>query len=445
LIETGLLNRIPRHLLVAASAWGSRIITAATGLLSIRLLLRTLGEDQYALFAVLAGLQGWYMLTDAGLGVSLQNYISELRARDRAYDSYVSAAVFMLLLLFSFNIIALYLLSPWLTAVVLKGFPAVGDAEKIQAFFWAGMLLLLTCSAGIVYKIWYAEQKGYLANIVPAIASVMSLAGVVIVENLGIEKKLLWDVIAMFSPQALLPLLVLLKQSYKNYKKLRNVPTDIIEKLLKRAGKFFFFSVMAAGVLQIDYIMMSQFLKPHDIVVYNIATKIFSLVFFVYSAILSALWPVCSEAIALNLWKSVNNYLRKYICIGAGIVVTATFVLMIFMPQVVRLISPQKEYTVPVLFVLLLGAYYIVRVWTDSLATVLMSMSYLRPLWLFVPVQAVLSALLQWLLIPRLGVYGVVIGITGSFLLTVSWGLPLAYSRRARLHLGTDQPLAENV
>jgi len=447
LIETSmptLVNRIPRHLLVAASAWGSRVITAVAGLLSIRLLLRTLGEEQYALFAVLSGLQGWYMLSDAGLGVSLQNYISELRARDRAYDSFVSTAVFIMLLLFSFNAIALYLVSPWLTALVLKGFPAIGGAEKVQAFFWVGILLLLTCFAGIVYKIWYAEQKGYLANLVPAIASVMSLVGVVIVENLGIEKKLLWDVIAMFSPQALLPLLVLLNQSYKNYQEWPDVPIDIIKKLLKRAGKFFFFSVMAAGVLQIDYVMMSQFLQPHDIVIYNIATKIFSLVFFIYSAILSALWPVCSEAIALNLWDSVTNYLKKYICIGVGIVITATLILMVCMPQVVHLISPQKGYAIPVLFVVLLGAYYIVRVWTDSLATVLMSMSYLRPLWLLVPVQALLSALLQWFFIPRLGVYGVVIGITASFLLTVSWGLPLAYLRRAKRHLAMAQPLTED-
>jgi O-antigen/teichoic acid export membrane protein len=116
---------------------------------------------------------------------------------------------------------------------------------------------------------------------------------------------------------------------------------------------------------------------------------------------------------------------------------------MVFMPQVVNLISPQKGYTIPAMFVLLLGVYYVVRVWTDSLATVLMSMSYLRPFWLLVPVQALLSAVLQWVLIPKLGIYGVVFGIIGSFLLTVSWGLPLAYFRRAEQHLDAV-PLAEN-
>lgn len=440
-----LLRRIPGHLLVAASAWGSRVVTAITGLLSIRLLLKSLGEEHYALFAVLSGLQGWYMLTDAGLGVSLQNYISELRARDRAYDSYVSATIMIMLLLVSFNVLVLYLISPWLSDFVLKSFPTIGGNEKIQAFFWVGILLMLSCFGGVVYKIWYAEQKGYLANIVPAVAAIISLIGLVAVEYFELENKLLWNIIAMFFPQALFPLLVLLKQSCTNYSVWQHIQIEIVVNLLKRAGKFFFFSIMAAGVLQIDYIMMSQFLQPHDIIIYNLATKIFSLVFFVYSAILSALWPVCSEAIALNKWENVNKYLQKYICIGIGIVIFATIILLFIMPEVIHVISPQKNYTIPVLFVILLGAYYIIRVWTDSMATVLMSMSYLKPLWVFVPVQALFSALLQWILIPRLGIYGVVIGISGSFLLTVTWGLPLAYFRQARFHLGKQQPIAENV
>jgi hypothetical protein len=112
------------------------------------------------------------------------------------------------------------------------------------------------------------------------------------------------------------------------------------------------------------------------------------------------------------------------------LVVTSTFA--VAMPWLVGLLSPREVILVPVPLIVLLGVYQAIRVWSDTFAMVLQSISDLRPLWRLVPVQALLSLLLQLALAPRYGLYGIVSALIGSFLLTVAWGLPLAVWRQVR-------------
>src|SRR3954451_20467043 len=76
-----LCSSVPRHVVVTASAWISRIVSAAMQLIVVRILIQSLGIESYAVFALLYGLAGWYLLADFGLGFSLQNLISERRQR----------------------------------------------------------------------------------------------------------------------------------------------------------------------------------------------------------------------------------------------------------------------------------------------------------------------------------------------------------------------------
>jgi len=203
--------------------------------------------------------------------------------------------------------------------------------------------------------------------------------------------------------------------------------------VLKRGVRFWLFALMAAGVLQVDYIVMSQFLDSHLITAYSISTKVFGFGFFIYSAILLALWPVLAEHIVRREWDVVKGYLRKYLIFGIAFMIVFTALLMWFMPLAVRILAPKENIVIPAGFILLLGTYQVLRVWADTFSMVLLCMNDLIPLWILVPVQAFISLGLQWVLAPRFGIYGVVWGLSGSFLSTVTWGLPLAVRRNYRL------------
>ncbi len=429
-----LLGRVPPHLLVAATAWVSRIIIAASGLMIMRILILALGTEQYALYAVLSGLQGWFMLADFGLGNSLQNHISEARAKDSGYDGFVALAVISVGIALLVCVGLLMLLAPILVPKILPGFAGVAAASKVDYFVVAALLFMTTAVGSLMYRIWYAEQRGYLANLVPAVASLFSLVGVWWCSVSVQEYRFGWMVLASFLPAALFPALCLLWRSRRISVLLRDASLEKGGILLKRGAKFWGYALLAAAVLQVDYLIMTQLIPAGQIVIYNITTKFFTIAFMFYSAVLTALWPVCAEAAAQNDWQTIRKFLSRYLCVGGVFVALLTAVFALFMPQILSLLAPQANVTIPVSFILLTGLYIVLRVWCDTYSLVLQSMSYVRPFYLYLPFQAVASGLLQWFLAVRFGLYGIMLGLIASFALTAVWALPYFLRKRMLNH-----------
>jgi hypothetical protein len=110
----------------------------------IRLVVRTLGADNYAAFALLCALGGWFLLADFGLGFSLQNFISKSRAHGVEYGQLLKSAVKITFILFVFEITCLALLSPWTGSQLLRQFSFIGRLDKYILFFSACSLQLRT-------------------------------------------------------------------------------------------------------------------------------------------------------------------------------------------------------------------------------------------------------------------------------------------------------------
>lgn len=421
--------QIEGHVLVTISAWLSRIVAVLAQLISIRILIDYLGVNQYAVFALLTGLAGWFMLADCGTGVSVQNHISEHRAKNQPYDELIVVSGLLAIFFLVVTVIALYFTSPYMAPVLLKQFTFLSIDEKVKLFFLTGALSIATGIGGVSYKVWYAIQKGYLSNFVPAIAAVISVVLLIELKDLSIESRLYSGLTVFMAPTALLPLAILILQVRRRINFLGATRKILAGLIIKRAFHFWIFSVLAAGVLQVDYIVIAQLLNSYDITVYNISTKVFVLVFFFYNALLFALWPVIAESIAKGEWESVWVHTKRSIIFGFAIVMIGTLLLVWLMPVAVGLLAPKETIIIPVGFVLLLGAYQMIRVWTDTFAMLLQSMNDMTPFWILVPFQVFASIGLQWVLVSRFGIYGAVWGLIGSFLLTVAWGLPLAVKR----------------
>lgn len=425
---------IPHHLLVAASAWASRLVMAFVQFASIRVLMGGLGIEQYAIFALLAALMGWFMLADMGIGISLQNHISRQRSKSEPYDDCVIVAVAAATVLLLLTILALYYFSPYFAPIYLKQFHQIDDAEKIRLFFISGALFIGAALGGVSYRIWYAEQKGYFANILPAVGSLLGYVGIVVVNAGDAADKLLLSLTAFLLPSAALPLGALVIQVVKHIRGVIKFTPGITSRILKHAVNFWFLTLITSLSLQIDYLVISQFLKPEDIVIYNLSTRISWFILFMYVSALTALWPVFSEAIALGDWFLVKVLTKKYLGIGLGFTLASSISLVWLMPIAVKILAPNEIIIIPVMFILLLGIYQLVRVWTDTFTMILQSMSDLKPLWIIGPSQAILSVALQWYLAQALGLYGIILGNIVSFALTSAWFLPRAVFMHYKTH-----------
>lgn len=414
------------------SAWITRVVMSVTGLLTVRVLTQALGTEQYAAYAIIVGLQGWFLLADFGIGSSLQNHISEKRAHGESYEPVIAAASIVLFSLLVLCLAGLAIVSPYVAPVILKGFPFLAADEKIHCLLYFGVFAIIASLSGVTGRIWFAEQRGYLANGLPAVTSVITLLLIIWIRKSGLHNQLFWALLVTAAPLMFLQLPVILCRGISCLMRSGREWRISLRPLIIRAAKFWGFALMATVVLQIDYLVMSQYVPAKEIVVYNLTMKFFTVIYFVYYALLQALWPLCAELIARREWDQVHKHLRRNIMIGAVVVVVGTIGFALLKDPMVALLSPRERLVLPLPFILLTGGYYLLRVWSDSFTMVLQSMSYLKPFWIIVPFQALISVGAQLVLAPFFGIYGIIAGLSVSFVATVVWALPLALRKKSR-------------
>ncbi|CNE67096.1 LPS side chain defect: putative O-antigen transferase [Yersinia nurmii] len=393
-----------------------------------------MGENGYAAFTLLAGLVAWGALADFGIGYSLQNFISEQRANKKQYNDYIltSACLISIGILVLASI--LWPITKFLAPVYLQGFDNNTIYDKHLLLYITLCIFIFTSFGGVLYKILFAEQRGWIANVITALASLLGLILIVIFSKYSASSSIYLAIIMFFGPAALIPVTIFISRIIKTFRAeaTDDFDHDLVKIILKRSSGFLFFAFLATIVLQADYIVMSQKLVASDIIVYTVLIKIFGLILFVYSALLQALWPVCAEYRVQNKWSELNLIVNKYIMLGAIFIVICSVGFYLFKTQIIGLISKKINPNIDVTTIALFGVYFLLRIWTDTYAMLLQSMNYLRPLWYLVPVQAILSLSLQWTLASVYGMKGMLTGLILSFLFTVVIFLPVFYKRKIK-------------
>lgn len=420
-------KHIPKYMLVTMSAWSSRIVTAVVQLASIRLLLDSLGTERYAIYLLLSSLVGWYSLLDFGLGASLQNFVAEQRGKAECYATFVRTTALLALPMLAFAIGMLYLISPLLAPLLLQK-AAFSETEKIRLFFLSGSLFAVAAIGSIVYKLWYAEHKGYLANLLPALASLLGLVGIYMVVNSRLEEKLLGSILAFNIPPAALSLLALMRILINTRKQLNE--HTVLGPLLRRAFRFWIFSSMVVLTLQVDYLIMSQFLSAQEVVVYSLTTRIFGIGYFLFSALLAALWSSFTIYMIQNRWDEIIIILQRNLAIGLVGMITFSVIIALSMSWIVSILAPNSTgLHIPTKFIIFVGIYQLILIWVSVFSTVLQSASLLRVFIVWTPVQAVISIVGQWFLAQSFGVYGIISGLIISYLVIPVWYLPITLRR----------------
>lgn len=417
-----MIKKIPTHLIVASTAWASKVVVSLLQIYILKILIEILGVDKYSVFAILTGLMGWFMLFDLGIGSSVQNHISEHRANNKEYLEILNITLFFVIFLSLFFILILYFLSPFLSSIILKIFSNFDLNYKSKLFFITGVCFILTNVGSIVYKILYAQDKGYIANIFPVIGYFISALFIYFLKKNNVPNNLEYALLFFLFPNAILPIIFLF--SFLDFKLIFNFKFKKIIPVLNRAFYFWLFALMAVMVLQIDYLVLSQYSNPNDIVIYNLISKIFTIGFFVYNSLLTSIWPVFSFNIAKNNIFLVINYTKKYLKIGIAYIVLFTFLISIFINNIADFFLSNHNLKINLYLVLLFGFYYLLRVWTDTFAMILQSANILKPFLIYVPIQAIISLIFQIILVKKYGLYGVVFGLIISFITTVVWALP---------------------
>jgi O-antigen/teichoic acid export membrane protein len=418
-----LLKRLPPHAVVAASAWASKVIAASSQLLSVRILINALGVDLYAAFSLLVGISGWFMLVDLGIGPSLQNFVSERRVSGESYSGVIVAGGICVFLALGVAAVALACAAPALGSFLLESSP-LSDQERSRAILASGLSFLGAGTGGVAYRIWFGEDRGYLSNIAPAVSTV---AGLVAVWALSVADPhpALFVCMALWGlPTAVIPLAALAIKCSHHYRLVGLPRRSDYRAVFARSTRFSMLALMFALTLQVDYIVMARTTSLDQIAQYNMVTKAFTLIYFIHGSILSSLWPTFTKLFTGGEGHLIRRYLFRCVFIGSFII-SAGIISLIFLRNLVSIVLSGGNIPVFAGVVCVIGIYFIIRVWADTFVTVMMSVNRFSDMLWLLPIQAAISISAQAYLGSRYGIYGIAIGLSLSYILTISWVIPL--------------------
>ena len=160
--------KIPSYVKVASYAWLSKAILFACRLSTIPWLMDYLGMEVYTIFVMLLSLEGWFLLSDFGIGLSLQNFLSEYRVGKKPITPLLQIAYLQSFLAFCLCVILLFCYMDCLSSF------AFGIAIPSTPFVCASFLLLLGALGSVGSRVYYAMHKGAIVHIVQGAASLIT-------------------------------------------------------------------------------------------------------------------------------------------------------------------------------------------------------------------------------------------------------------------------------
>jgi O-antigen/teichoic acid export membrane protein len=425
--------RVPAHLWVTFTNWGSRAVSMGVQLVSLPVLVRTLGPNEFAAYAVLTSLLAWYQLADLGFGNSAQNSIVAAQTRHQDSKTLIASACAVGLAVLVIGAALLVPLSFLLDYALLRKFQLPAAAHPVLTIWLSGVFFLGSMLGVLSQKILYAIRRGVLGNLITALPSVVFLVLLqTYAKNSEPQLRFLACTISYTAPLGVIGIAVATTLAVRSGGLGQKGLFAACRTLWAKAKYFWLLAVLSAAVLNIDYIVMSQVLKPEQIAIYNVLYRFFWVAVTLYTGLLTATWPVFAEYGVKKEWGRMASYVRGYIAVGLAMVVLMTAALAVATPWLLPILAPGLHLDVGLMTFVLFGTYIGLRIWTDTYTVALQALGDVSNPLMWAPIQAVINAGAQIFFSRIFGLNGILLALVVSFCATVVWAFPLRLNRHWR-------------
>jgi O-antigen/teichoic acid export membrane protein len=317
---------------VLSSILGStffKIVSGLVSFISVPLLIKTLGIDDYAVWVTITALVAWLNLFDFGSGYSLKNKITEAYATDNLAD--LSSIVA--------GTIQFYALMTCLIAIVFAGSFLFVDVFKKQIVLTLIIYLpiILSFPFTLGHFITQGLKKFNFFNLILLSQSVIWLLVIYLFKLNFFEVSIYKLAICYSMLFAVANLILLLKglrgikfdwSTINDFAHLRNSTES-----LRVGGKFFLLQVSSLFLYSLGNIMTYSNLKLINVAQYDTVNKIFLLGMTLFNVVISVFWAEISHAKVLadknKLFKIYKQLLFCALAFSIGAIIVAFFAPML--------------------------------------------------------------------------------------------------------------------
>jgi len=391
----------------------ARAIGLLTSLVSVPLTYRYLGPERYGIWMVLISIIAAMGFADLGIGNGLMNAISEAYGKDdrRLAREHLTSALALMLAIATVLAVAgavVYPFLPWMRVLNVKS--AAAAAEGAKAFLVLYASFILNIPLGVISRAQSGLQKGYSAQIVGAIASLLSLCAILIV--IALHANLVWLVSALVFAgilSALLNAWILFHAHPWLLPRWQAYSATSAHKILKLGIMFFVLQCAFTLAYTSDNIVVDQVMGVAAVALYAVPQKLFGFVTSVVSMAINPLWPAYGEAISRGDVAWVKRAFFRSLWLVLAITIPVCTVLVFASPWILR-VAVGKSLQAPLSLLIVLAMWCVVNAVSVVSAILLNGAGVLKAQSALAIIVGVCNLALSIFLTRRYGVIGVCLG-----------------------------------
>jgi len=398
------------------AGWVARGTVILLSFINTRLLIDAVGADGLAAYTIIISIAPWLALLNLGLPITIQNSISQSRGSESNYilvrdHSYGTMIVLALLLL------PVCLLFALLThKFLLSNYQFV----SIEAVMATHFFIYIVGVSQLLVQIMHAEHESFLPNIYPAFAPIGTTVTLALARHYELGE---FNTIIIIVAISNLIMPIHAAYSKKIFSKAR-FDLKISLNQIASSKHQMIFATLAAATLAVDYVVMSRILSSVEVVEYNLASRFFMTLIVVHGVILATNWTPIADLMHSGRKAEARKRLALVQRQGLLIVFFAGLLFLAFIDPVVQLLTGGVITSIPMGLCISFWIYVLLRVWTDTFAMAIQGYGMVSEINKFLPIQALISVISQYLLGLNFGATGIVVGLILSFALTAAWIVP---------------------
>ncbi len=316
-------------------------VSILIGLIFVPLILKYLDAERYGIWLTLSSILAWFSFFDVGLGNGLRNRLAESIAKKNYVlaRTYISTTYAILGIVFGIAIFIFLFVNPFLNWSTILNTTKVANSILSKTATLVFIFFILSFFFKLIGNILLADQRPAVNNGFSTLANGIALILVFILTKTT-DGSIFYLAIIMSGCPVLVLLLANIYFFKNDYRKispsLKYVDFSKARDLLGLGFKFFYLRIAVIIIYSSTNLFIAQFSNQEVVTSYNISYKYLSIVYMIFSIILSPIWSAVTDAYVKNEFSWLKNTLKNLNLLLLGFS-SILLILLILSPYVYNL------------------------------------------------------------------------------------------------------------
>jgi O-antigen/teichoic acid export membrane protein len=421
-VDTSLVRRKRGRRLFEAfgSAVASKGVIVLVNLVSIPIVIRYLGAEQFGVWTTITTSLVMLLVLDLGVANSLTNFISEAYARDdREYAARYATTALVIMSCIAICLGGIGLLVwPHINWFDIFHLASRAETPSVSGAVAAAFaIFLIDLPSRLSTKILGGYQEVRTVSLFTALGGIGNLISIVLLVHFhaGLAAMVAGSTGAIVGADLLCLIWLVSLHKPWLFPRLYYVSRSAGRRMMQLGVEFFLIQIAGLVVFNSDNLVITHYLGPAEVARYSVAWRLVGYAAIVQTLITPGLWPAFTEAFDRGDFSWVRKAFRHILTITMSVALVFVMIFAFSGRSIIRVWATQAAVPSQELM-LLMCLWVLISTFMNNTATVLVSRGHTRvQAWCSVAAAALNLALSIWL-VQRIGAVGVILGTIVSYL-----------------------------